>query len=108
MDEERWQQVDRIFEAALDCATAVRPAFLTTECAGDRELLAEVETLLAAHDRQDSFLERPGQTDGLRLLAGREGSTLVGETLGNYRIVRRLGIGGMSEVYLAQLVATRG
>jgi serine/threonine protein kinase/Flp pilus assembly protein TadD len=102
VDEVRWQQVDRIFEAALDCPTAVRPAFLTRECAGDRELLAEVKRLLAAHDRQDSFLERSGPVDDARLLADREGSTLVGETLGNYQIVRRLGIGGMGEVYLAQ------
>jgi eukaryotic-like serine/threonine-protein kinase len=102
VDQERWQQIDHILEAALDRPAADRPTFLASECVGDQELRAEVESLLAAHDQQDSLLERPGAADGARLLADHQRSTLVGETLGNYRIVRRLGIGGMSEVYLAQ------
>jgi serine/threonine protein kinase len=102
VDRERWLQVDLIFEAVLDRPDADRPMFLARECADDPELRAEVESLLVAHNRQDSLLERPGAADGARLLGVRKGSTLVGETLGNYRIVSRLGIGGVSEVYLAE------
>ena len=61
-----------------------------------------MQALVAAHDQQDVFLEQSGWSDGIRLLAGDDASAVIGETLGDYRIVRRLGIGGVSEVYLAE------
>ena len=102
MDRERWLRVDRILEAALELPAGDRSVFLTGECAGDEELLTEVQALVAAHDQQDVFLEQSGWSDGIRLLAGDDASTVIGETLGDYRIVRRLGAGGVSEVYLAE------
>jgi eukaryotic-like serine/threonine-protein kinase len=102
MDRERWQELDRILEAVLDLPAADRSAFLTTACGGDKELLREVEALIAAHDAQDNFVERSYWNDGMRLLAGDDASTVIGETLGNYRVVRRLGTGGAGEVYLAE------
>jgi len=102
MERERWLQVDRILEAALDLPTQDRSAFLSTACADDEELLTEVQALVAAHDHQDAFLEGSLWGSGMRLLANDAASTVIGETLGNYHIVRRLGIGGVSEVYLAE------
>ena len=102
MDRERWLQVDRILEAVLYLPAENRSAFLTGECADDEELLTEVQALVAAHDQQDVFLEQSGWRDGIRLLAGDDASAVIGETLGDYRIVRRLGAGGVSEVYLAE------
>ena len=101
MDRERWLQIDRILEAVLDLATEDRSAFLTTACAGDDELLTEVQALVAAHNHQGEFLEGSLWSGGMRLLASDAASTVIGETLGNYHVVRRLGIGGASEVYLA-------
>jgi serine/threonine protein kinase len=102
MDRERWLQIDRILEAVLDLPTEDRSAFLTTACAGDEELLTEVQALVAAHNHQDEFLEGSLWSSGMRLLASDDASTVIGETLGDYRIVRRLGAGGVSEVYLAE------
>jgi eukaryotic-like serine/threonine-protein kinase len=102
VEQERWRQIDRLFEAALERPAHDRLAFLAVECADDEGLRAEVESLLAAHDEQDSFLERPLSTNGWSLLADCRASALPGETFRNYRIVRRLGTGGTSEVYLAQ------
>jgi eukaryotic-like serine/threonine-protein kinase len=102
MDRERWLQIDRILAAVLDLPTEDRSAFLTTACAGDEELLTEVQALVAAHNHQDAFLEGSLWSTGMRLLASDAASTVIGETLGNYHIVRRLGIGGVSEVYLAE------
>jgi eukaryotic-like serine/threonine-protein kinase len=102
MDRERWLQVDRILEAVLDLPAEHRSAFLTGACAGDEELQSEVQALVAAHDQRDVFLEQSAWNDGIRLLAGGDASTVIGETLGDYRIVRRLGAGGVSEVYLAE------
>lgn len=101
MDRERWKQVDRLFEAVLERAAPDRASFLESECAWDRELRAEVESLLAAHDQQDSFLQPLGTADGTCLLPTHHGDKLAAEMPENYRIVRRLGKGGTSEVYLA-------
>ncbi|MGE5141181.1 MAG: serine/threonine-protein kinase, partial [Rudaea sp.] len=99
MDRQRWESVDRIFEAALERAPADRPAFLEVACAGDDDLRADVESLIVAHDREDGFLEPP------RIIASAADAAVSaspGEALGSYRIIRRLGRGGASEVYLAE------
>lgn len=101
MDRERWRKVDRIVEAALECGVDARAELLARECAGDEGLRAEVESLLSEHDVHDSFLVRPRTEDALELLAIRE-EILIGKTVANYRLTRRLGRGGAGEVYLAQ------
>jgi hypothetical protein len=43
---ERWNEIDRIFAAALDLEPAARPAFLDQACGGDDELREEVANRL--------------------------------------------------------------
>jgi eukaryotic-like serine/threonine-protein kinase len=96
-DAERWREVDRIFDAALDRPAGERTAFLDAACAGDPALRQQVERLLAADARQDGFLDRPaGEMLGLRMDAGVEG-----QRIGPYRLLRAIGRGGMGAVYLA-------
>jgi serine/threonine protein kinase/TolB-like protein/Flp pilus assembly protein TadD len=100
MDRERWQQIDTIFKSALECAPSDRPAFLDEACRSDISLRSEVESLIA-HDQARSFMDNPGFEDAARLLThGRTGS-LLGQTLGPYKILGQIGAGGMGEVYLA-------
>lgn len=54
-----WNEVDRLFAAALERPTAERPAFLDAACAGDTGLRREVEQLLAADVEGCGFLESP-------------------------------------------------
>jgi tetratricopeptide (TPR) repeat protein/class 3 adenylate cyclase len=59
----RWQRVQDALWAALECEPPAREAFLTKHCAGDSELLAEVHSLLEAHERAGAFLGGPGTSD---------------------------------------------
>ena len=50
MTTERWRQIERLFHAALNCDANRRAEFLASACAGDDELLREVNSLLVARD----------------------------------------------------------
>src|SRR5690349_973026 len=100
MQAERWQQIDEIFQAALDCDTPSRTAYLDSACVGDFELRAEVESLLDSHEKND-FTSAPAFHDGMKLLEQRSGQLHEGSRIGPYRILREIGRGGMGSVYLA-------
>lgn len=59
MPSSRWQNVQDTLWAALEREPAAREAFLTGHCAGDPELLAEVHSLLEAHEGAGHFLGGP-------------------------------------------------
>ena len=59
MTPERFQQIDQLYQAALDQGVADRSKFISSACAGDSELRREVESLLAAHEQAGSFIAEP-------------------------------------------------
>jgi eukaryotic-like serine/threonine-protein kinase len=103
VDPERWAKIERLFGEAssLDDEAAV-VAFLEESCAGDEELLGEVQALLDATDGADAFLRGMAGRMGLPFGGEQEIVDLVGRTLGAWRLTRRLGQGGMGVVYLAE------
>src|SRR5216683_2369798 len=98
---DRWQQIERMYHAALEREESQRAAYLHEVCAGDDDLRREVESLLAQEKRGDGFLESPAIEVAARAMAKDSGQLLKGRQLGSYKIVSLLGVGGMGEVYQA-------
>src|SRR5262249_21573076 len=97
----RFENVEKIFHAALDHAPDDLGAFLDERCADDEGLRSKVEELLAAHRRAGDFIETPIATCASRIITGNGTDSLIGKTIGHYKISNRIGAGGMGEVYLA-------
>jgi serine/threonine protein kinase len=100
MTYERWQQINRFYHAALEVREKERSRFLEEACAGDLDLRADIESLLATHDKAGGFLEKPAIEEVARQVDG-ETPSFIGRRLGPYQILDLLGVGGMGEVYRA-------
>ena len=98
----RWQQVEKLCQAALELEETRRAAFLEEACAGDEELRREVESLLRFDSRGDRFIEEPALELAAKMMAHEKPESLVGQQLGSYQILSLLGAGGMGVVYKAR------
>src|SRR5688500_5533472 len=99
MTPERWQQIDQLFHATLACEPGLRTDFLANACGGDEPLRLEVESLISFHEESKSFIEEPAGDVAAELLGSHESVCEPGQQIANYRIVSKLGSGGMGEVY---------
>ena len=103
MTPQRYREVEEIYHAALEQHSDHRAAFLRGACAGDEELLREVESLLAAGRQAGGFLaSSPQSVRETQTIFDRAGRTLIGRTLGVYEVLSLIGAGGMGQVYLAR------
>jgi eukaryotic-like serine/threonine-protein kinase len=93
-----WQQVKTLFQQAAELPPAARAVFLHQAAPSDEALRAEVTQLLAADEQAEEFLE----TSPWPALKPAGEASAVGQVIGNYRILRELGYGGMGTVYLAE------
>ncbi len=96
----RWQQIESLFQEALDHPAAERDAFLRQACGGDDDLLREAQSLLANH--RDSGNSQPWAATAAAQLIAAPDRLEPGQTLGPYQIVSFLAAGGMGAVYRAR------
>jgi eukaryotic-like serine/threonine-protein kinase len=100
--QDNWEAVKALFEAALEENTANRSSFLKERCP-DSNLRAEVARLLAEHDDAASFLSTPALVDVPLKAQVRPTRLSESEVLaGRFRIIRFIASGGMGEVYEAE------
>ncbi len=100
---ERAERIAELVEAALEHEPQEWAVFVDAACAGEGELRAEVESLLAYRARAMAFIESPAYEASAESLATDEAGALQpGERIDGYEIVSLLGEGGMGQVYLAQ------
>lgn len=131
MNPERWRQVRDIFDEIVELNPVERNRYLLVATDGDPDLRREVEELLRSYDESDDLMEKPaaaGLSDlfssspaprtagtgpfsasalgaptagGLPLRALPNDYTFTGHHVGSFRLVRKIGAGGMGSVYEA-------
>jgi hypothetical protein len=108
---ERWRAAGALFHELVELDARSRDERLARVGSSDPDLRAAVEALLDADVRADAELPAPGL--GLGGVAaiidsvGGPGPSLEGLTLGRFRVVERIGSGGMGAVYRAEDVQLR-
>ncbi|HET6893399.1 MAG TPA: serine/threonine-protein kinase, partial [Pyrinomonadaceae bacterium] len=111
MQQEKWQQVSQIFERALALEAEERDAYLKERCGKDESLRREVELLIRSHQKasEENFISGHAvekvaplfTADEQKADEGKE-QLVEGQEIGHYRVIQRIGAGGMGEVYLAK------
>ncbi len=101
MDQERWKQIDAVFERMLEIEPGERAQALARMCAGDDDLRRRVEALLEQEKPAEGFLKSSAIAGLAGEVAGGLSALTPGQQIGQYQIKERIGAGGMGEVWRA-------
>src|SRR4029453_1764920 len=91
-----------LLERALALPPEARIPFLNEVCDGNEGLRKELTSLLVAYDAESGFFERPSDeivSPALFALTDSSSDFQVGQIVGQYRLLEKLGVGGMGVVF---------
>jgi len=108
MQPDRWRHLEELYHAAMERQQGQRAAFLESSCDGDQDLRAEVESLISYAQQTGRIIDQPAMevvaaamAEDLHSEAGNKTDKMIGARIAQYRLVERLGTGGMGDVYRA-------
>lgn len=102
---ERQRRVAELFAAVLEKGPKEQTVFLKKECGEDAAMLAEIRELLGAFSeaQANDFMSAPAlESEAEYLAEDEETDARIGQVLGRYKIVEKIGAGGMGAIYLAE------